>query len=65
MHRTDRGGESAWPWASAASLQTALLKPVILAELEGPAPIAPGAGQPLPTEPHPWEVIWSLYTSDL
>lgn len=57
MHPTDHGGKSVWPWALVASLQTTLLKTVILAELEGPAPIALGARQPPPTETHPWEVI--------
>lgn len=35
-----------------------MVKIVILAELEGPATPAPGAGHPLPAELHPWEVIW-------
>lgn len=39
-------------------LHLAMVKIVILAELEGPATPAPGAGHPLPAELHPWEVIW-------
>ena len=43
-----------------AEAQSLALGPgiLILAELEGPAPVAPGAGQPLSTELHHWQVIW-------
>lgn len=39
-------------------LCASVVKTLILAELEGAAPLAPGACQPLPAELHPWEVIW-------